>query len=252
MKPHIELLSNCHICIFSYLHFMIRFHCLQHVPFETPGNIEAWIKQSGHSISFTYFFNNVHLPALKDFDVLVIMGGPMSVHDENDYPWLKKEKEFISATIRENKKILGICLGAQLIAEALGAKVFNNKEKEIGFMPVHFIKDAVQNDLFKNFNEDETVFHWHGETFDLPRGAVLIASTQACINQAYSIGDKIIGLQFHLEVTPEIVKDMVKQEGHELVIAPYIHAAEKILSELNYLERDKTILFSLLDKFINF
>jgi GMP synthase-like glutamine amidotransferase len=118
-------------------------------------------------------------------------------------------------------------------------------------MPVHFTKDALKNALFKDFSEDETVFHWHGETFDLPCGGVLIASTPACINQAYSIGDNIMGLQFHLEVTPEIVKDMIKHEGHELVTAPYIHSAEKILSELNYLESNKAILFSLLDEFIN-
>ena len=229
----------------------MRIHCLQHVPFETPGNIEAWIKQNGHSISFTYFFNGGHLPASEDFDVLLIMGGPMSVHDEKDFAWLKKEKEFIAKTITEKKKILGICLGAQLIAEVLGGKVFSNKEKEIGFMPVHFTQGALQNALFKDFNESETVFHWHGETFDLPRGADPIASTPACINQAYSIGDNIMGLQFHLEVTPEIVKDMIKHEGHELVTAPYIHSAEKILSELNYLESNKAILFSLLDEFIN-
>jgi GMP synthase-like glutamine amidotransferase len=228
---------------------MMRFHCLQHVPFEMPGNIEVWIKQNGHAISFTYFFNNGHLPALEDFDVLVIMGGPMSIHDEKEFAWLKKEKEFIASAINKQKKILGICLGAQLIADVLGAKVFNNKEKEIGFMPVHFTKDALKNTLFKDFNEGETVFHWHGETFDLPREAFLIASTQACINQAYSIGDNIIGLQFHLEVTPEIVKNMIKHEGRELVPAIYIHSAEKILNELNYLERNKTILFRLLDEF---
>ena len=228
----------------------MRFHCLQHVAFETPGNIEAWINQNGHSISFTYFFSNALLPALEDFDVLVIMGGPMSVHDEKDFDWLKKEKEFIAKAITEKKKILGICLDAQLVAEALGAKIFNNKEKEIGFMPVHFTKNALQNALFKDFNEGERVFHWHGETFDLPSGAVLIASTQACINQAYSIGNNIIGLQFHLEVTPEIVKDMIKHEGHELAPATYVYSAEKILSELDYLERNRTILFSLLNEFI--
>ncbi len=246
-----EFLSPCHICIFSYLHFMIRFHCLQHVPFETPGNIEAWIKQNGHSISFTYFFSNGHLPDLKDFDVLLIMGGPMSVHDEKDFAWLKKEKGFIAKAIIEKKKILGICLGAQLIAEVLGAKVFRNTEKEIGFMPVHFAKGELQHALFQDFIETETVFHWHGETFDLPRGAGLIASSPACVNQAYSIGDHIIGMQFHLEVTPEIVQDMIKHEGHELVPAPYIHSAEKITKELDYLERNKTILFGLLDKFTN-
>lgn len=228
---------------------MIRFHCLQHVPFETPGNIEAWIKQKGHSISFTHLFNNGLFPSLNDFDALIIMGGPMSVHDENDFAWLKKEKEFIAETINQQKKIIGICLGAQLIADALGKKVYNNKEKEIGFMPVRLTENALQNNLFKDFNAEEIVFHWHGETFDLPDGAIHLAYTDACVNQAYMIGNNIIALQFHLEVTPEIVKDMVEHEGHELIPARYIHSAEEILSELHYLERNKKILFGLLDKF---
>jgi GMP synthase-like glutamine amidotransferase len=230
---------------------MMRFHCLQHVHFETPGNIEAWIKQKGHSISFTHFFSDAHMPSLNDFDALTIMGGPMSVHDENDFPWLKKEKEFIARAIKANKKILGICLGGQLIASVLGAKVYNNKEKEIGFMPVHFTENAYQNKLFQGFKAEEMVLHWHGETFALPEGAILLASTEACTNQAFAIGKNIIGLQFHLEVTHEIVKNMVTHAGHELVPAVFIHSGEKILKELGYLERNKTILFNLLDKFFD-
>jgi GMP synthase-like glutamine amidotransferase len=230
---------------------MARFHCLQHVPFETPGNIEVWAKQKGHAISFTFFFNKGELPSVDEFDALLIMGGPMSVHDENDFAWLIKEKEFIAAAIREHKKILGICLGAQLIADVLGAKVYSNKDKEIGFMPVHFNEDALKKPFFTNFNPEETVFHWHGETFDLPDEAVLLASTETCTNQAFMIGDNITGLQFHLEVTPEIVKDMLAHEGHELVPAPHIHQAAKILEGLGYLRRNKTILFSLLDHFFD-
>ncbi len=218
---------------------MIRFHCLQHVPFETPGNIEVWANQKGHTFSFTHFFEGAQLPAQKDFDALIIMGGPMSIHDEKDFPWLKEEKEFIKESIRQQKKILGICLGSQLIADVLGAKVYNNKENEIGFMPVKFLEN----------NFEEIVFHWHGETFDLPKDAKLLASSEACRNQAYSIGGNILALQFHLEATPEIVRDMVKHEGNELVPAAYIHFAEKILNELNYLERNKEILFGLLDEF---
>jgi GMP synthase-like glutamine amidotransferase len=228
---------------------MMRFHCLQHVHFETPGYVEAWIKQKGHSISFTHFFNDGHLPSLNDFDAMTIMGGPMSVHDENDFPWLQKEKEFIGRAIKANKKILGICLGAQLIASVLEAKVYNNKEKEIGFMPVHFTENAWQNKLFKDCKPEEMVLHWHGETFDLPEGAILLASTETCTNQAYSVGNNILGLQFHLEVTHEILKNMVKYEGHELVPAAFIHSGERILKELGYLERNKTILFNLLDTF---
>jgi GMP synthase-like glutamine amidotransferase len=230
---------------------MMRFHCLQHVHFETPGNMEAWIKQRGHPISFTHFFKDARLPSLNDFDAIMIMGGPMSVHDEHAFPWLKKEKEFIAMAIKANKKILGICLGAQLIATVLGAKVYNSKEKEIGFMPVHFTENAYQNKLFKGFKAEEMVLHWHGETFALPEGAILLASTETCTNQAFAIGKNIIGLQFHLEVTHEILRNLVKHEGHELVPAAFIHSGEKILKELGYLERNKTILFNLLDTFFD-
>jgi GMP synthase-like glutamine amidotransferase len=229
---------------------MIRFHCLQHVPFETPGNIELWAKQKEHSFSFSHLYNNEQLPAHSDFDALIVMGGPMSIHDENIVQWLKKEKEFIRAAIHQKKKILGICLGAQLIADALGTKVYPNKEKEIGFIPVRFTDDALRNDLFKGFNSEETVFHWHGETFDLPEGATQLAFTEICSNQAYSIEDHILAFQFHLEVTPEIVKNMVEQEGYELIPAPYIHSAEKILNELHLLKRNKEMLFKVLDKFV--
>ena len=109
----------------------MRFHCLQHVPFESPGNIEVWAKQKEHTFSFTHLYHNKQLPALNDFDVLIIMGGPMSIYDENIYPWLKKEKEFIRAAIRQGKKMHGICLGSQLIADALDTPVYNNREKEI-------------------------------------------------------------------------------------------------------------------------
>ncbi len=228
---------------------MIRFHCLQHVSFETPGNIELWAKQKGHSFSFTHFFEEAKFQEQKDFDALIIMGGPMSIHDEKEFPWMKKEKEFIKESINQQKKILGICLGSQLIADVLGSKVHNNKEKEIGFIPIKFTREALQNNLFQGYNAEEIVFHWHGETFDLPDGATHIAYSEACRNQAYTIGNNILALQFHLEVTPEIVKDMVKHEGHELIDASYIHSAKKILSELNYLERNKEILFGLLDSF---
>ncbi len=128
-----------------------------------------------------------------------------------------------------------------MIADVLGAKVYNNKEKEIGFMPVKFLEN----------NSEEIVFHWHGETFDLPERAKLLAFTEGCKNQAYSVGDNILAFQFHPEVTREIVRDMVKHEGHELIPGYHVHSAEKILNELCYLDRNKTFLFGLLDKFFH-
>jgi GMP synthase (glutamine-hydrolysing) len=203
----------------------MRFYCLQHVPFETPGLLTGVVREKGYSLRTIALFNNEPLPSTADFDGLIIMGGPMSIHDEDIYPWLRAEKALIAAAIREGKKVLGICLGAQLIAAVAGARVYQNPQKEIGFWPVRWTEEAGE----RGWPADEVVFHWHGETFDLPAGAVLLASTDACVNQAFLLGDRVLGVQFHPEVTPEIIRAMIAHEGHELVDAPYIQSAAKML-----------------------
>lgn len=201
----------------------MRYHCLQHVSFETPGLLVGLIREKGHLLRTTELYRGEPLPQTADFDALIIMGGPMSIHDEADHPWLKAEKALIAAAIREGKKVLGICLGAQLIAAVLGARVYPNPLKEIGFWPVRWTEAAGGDRA-----DETTFFHWHGETFDLPAGAILLASTPACVNQAFRLGDSVLGIQFHPEVTPEIIRAMIGNEGWELVNAPYIQTAEKI------------------------
>jgi|SRR5579863_4743310 len=201
----------------------MRYHVLQHVSFETPGLLADEIRGRGHCLRTTALYHGEQLPALTDFDVLIVMGGPMSIQDEAEYPWLRVEKELIGATIREGKKVLGICLGAQLIAAVCGARVYPNPEKEIGFWPVKWVNGT-----------EEIAFHWHGETFDLPAGAILLASTEACVNQAFSLGDRVLGIQFHPEVTGDIIREMVEQEGWELSEtkdAPFVQGVNQILTE---------------------
>jgi GMP synthase-like glutamine amidotransferase len=182
----------------------------------------------------TALYKKEPLPSTADLDVLIVMGGPMSIHDEMEYPWLLPEKELIGAAIREGKKVLGICLGAQLIAAVCGARVYPNSQKEIGFWPVRWVNPAFtvtgrkrSSTVSEGF--EEMVFHWHGETFDLPVGAVLLASTEVCVNQAFSLGDRVLGIQFHPEVTAEIIRGMVAQEGWELVEGQHIQSAREIL-----------------------
>jgi GMP synthase-like glutamine amidotransferase len=227
----------------------MRFHCLQHVSFETPGLLVEEILERGFFLRTTALYNNEPLPSTGDFEVLIVMGGPMSIHDEAEYAWLRAEKELVAAAIREGKKVLGICLGAQLIAAACGARVYPNPQKEIGFWPVRWVDgdwgggldgglgDGFGGGLDGGFGPagakdgvETMLFHWHGETFDLPEGAVLLASTEACVNQAFSLGDSVLGVQFHPEVTLEIVRGMVEHEGWELVEAPYIQSREEILA----------------------
>jgi len=206
----------------------MRAHYLQHVPFEGLGSIEAWLQNAGYEISNTQFFNSVTLPAIDEIDLLVVMGGPMSINDESEHPWLVEEKKFINSIVEAGKPVLGICLGAQLIANSMGGKVFSNSEKEIGWFPVQAINHDVPT-VFR-FPKEIEVFHWHGETFSLPAGAVQIARSKGCNNQAFQIGSNVIGLQFHLETTPESAQAIVENCRDELVEGMYIQSEAEILS----------------------
>ena len=134
--------------------------------------------------------------------MLVIMGGPMGTYEEDTYPWLKDEKLFVRKAIHSDKAVLGICLGSQIIANALGAAVYPNKEKEIGWLPISFIDKASQ-DLFGSETVSPIVFQWHGDTFDLPENATLLASSDLYPNQAFTLGKNILALQFHVEVAAD-------------------------------------------------
>lgn len=210
----------------------MRVHYLQHVPFEGLGNMEEWLEKRGAEITSTRFFQSLdhsnRLPGLDEIDFLIIMGGPMSVNDEADLPWLVQEKSFVRSVIASGKPVLGVCLGAQLIASCLGAKVFANEVKEIGWWPV--TGNAV--DLLAGFSFPDSVevFHWHGETFDLPPGAQLMVSSKACVNQGFVLDGKVVGLQFHLETTHSSAEKLVEHCRDELVAGPYIQPESDILA----------------------
>ena len=151
------------------------------------------------------------MPDADGYDALIFLGGPMSVND--DLPYLAREMEWIRQAVAQRRPVLGICLGAQLIARALGATVRSNAAKEIGWYDLRFTDAAASDPLFQGLSL-ETVFHWHGETFDLPPGAELLASSELCRNQAFRLGDGVYGLQFHLEVTPEMIADWCAQDDN--------------------------------------
>ncbi|MHB8791660.1 MAG: type 1 glutamine amidotransferase [Desulfobulbaceae bacterium] len=206
----------------------MRAHYFQHVPFEGLGSIEPWLESNGHTLTCTRFFESPDLPGPEAVDLLVVMGGPMSVNDEDKFPWLVLEKQFVREVIESGKPVLGICLGAQIIAKAMGAKVFPNQQKEIGWFPIHPISSC--GDAGFSFPQSETVFHWHGETFDLPPGAIRLAKSEGCENQAFQLGKRVIGLQFHLETTPESAREIVSHCRDELVPSRYVQTEEEILS----------------------
>ena len=207
---------------------MIKAHYLQHVPFEGLGSIDSWLQSMRADVSVTRFFEDPALPDVDDLHLLVIMGGPMSVNDEQEFPWLAAEQEFIRKAIETGKAVIGICLGAQLIAGALGAAVYPNREKEIGWFPVTAEPVSDTEDVF-TFPQELLAFHWHGETFDLPEGATRLARSAACENQAFQLGKRVIGLQFHLETTPAAARDIVHHCRDELLPSRYAQSAEEML-----------------------
>jgi GMP synthase-like glutamine amidotransferase len=206
----------------------MRAHCLQHVPFEGLGCIEPWLVAARYEITYTRLFEAAELPEPGAVDLLVALGGPMSVNDEGEFPWLAPEKRFIRRAIEAGTPVLGICLGAQLIASALGARISRNREKEIGWFSVEAIP-AEGAGLFR-FPPSAEVFHWHGETFDLPPGAIRLARSAGCENQAFQLGRSMLALQFHLETTPAAARAMVEHGGAELQPARYVQSATEILA----------------------
>lgn len=208
----------------------MKLHYLQHVPFEGPANIGDWAKSQGWSLSATHLYRGDKLPAQDDFDWLVVMGGPMNIYEEDQYPWLAAEKKFIEKAIEAGKIVLGVCLGAQLIADVLGGRVVRNPHKEIGWFPVSLRPEGVESPVFTSFPPEFQALHWHGDTFSLPPGAAMLAQSEACPAQAFSYnGGRVLALQFHLESSPESVRLLVQNCSDELVDGQYIQKAEAIL-----------------------
>jgi GMP synthase-like glutamine amidotransferase len=208
----------------------MRLHCLMHVPFEGPARIADWAEARGHSLAFSHLFAGDSLPDVALFDRLIIMGGPMGVADLERYPWLDAEKRCIAGAIEAGRSLVGICLGAQLIAEVLGASVTPNPEKEIGWFPIRLTAEGRQHPLCQGLASEQQVLHWHGDTFSLPPGAVWLAESDACENQAFLARERILGLQFHLEMTPASVEALCANAADDLVPAPHVQSAAQMLS----------------------
>jgi GMP synthase-like glutamine amidotransferase len=226
----------------------LRIHYFQHVLHEGLGSIEEWVSLSGHSLSSTKFFESAALPEMSDLDWLIIMGGPMSVNDEEQFPWLTSEKQFIKKAVEAGKIVLGICLGSQLVSSALGAKVYHNKEKEIGWFDVELTNAAQTGRLFNEMGSRIRVFHWHGDTFDLPEDAIHLAYSKACTNQAYLYKDRVLALQFHLEPTWNLLLGMIESGRNELTPGKYVQSEDELLRHRQLLESNKEIMFALLNR----
>ncbi len=227
----------------------MKIHYLQHVSFEGPGYIETWASEAGHSLSHTPLFDGTPPPVPERYDWLIVLGGPMSIHDEAEYPWLIAEKRYIRRVIESGKPVLGICLGAQHLAEALGAPVFRNREREVGWFPVQRVDSGSRSGFFPLLSPELVSLHWHGETFGLPEGAVRLARSEVCENQAFSWGDRVLALQYHPEATPELVRSLSRHAPEDPGGHDWVQDAGEILSHPAHFEENHVEMKRILDGF---
>lgn len=211
----------------------MKVHWLQHVPFEGLGAMEPWLHEHSASLTTTRLFTTDILPEVDSFDMLIVMGGPMGITDEQKYAWLIKEKDFILTAIERGRRVFGICLGAQLIASALGSAVTRNSQPEIGWFPIDKVPGAARSTLANHLPERMTVLHWHGDTFALPAGSIPLYRSAACENQGFVFDERIVGLQFHLETTQQGLRDLVDNCRDELVASPFVQNERELLADAN-------------------
>jgi len=231
----------------------MKIHYFQHVPFEGLGCIRDWIDSNEHKCTATRFYADDTLPQqLEQIDWLIVMGGPMSTYEMNRYPWMKREMRFIENAIAQGKVVVGICLGAQLIAQTLGAQVYPNADKEIGWFPIKLTEAGKQSALFGEFPEEFSVFHWHGDSFDLPSQAVRIAENEGCLNQAFVYGENVVGLQFHLDFTKRSVEQLLHHCKTDISVGPYIQSEDAMLSKETRFKEANNKMFGILDRLEGF
>jgi len=225
----------------------MRIHSIEHVDFEGPAAIALWAAQRGHTLARTRIFAGEPMPQPADYDLLVLMGGPMSVHDELEFPWLAGEKGAVRRAVAAGRGVLGVCLGAQMLSEVLGGSVSRNPHKEIGWHTVRLTPWAAGNPAFAGIPGEFTAFHWHGETFSIPRGASCLAESDACAAQAFAVGARLVGLQFHVETTAESMEALLKGGAADITAGLYVQSAEAMQAGVGHLAGLRPLLDRVLD-----
>lgn len=197
---------------------------LQHIACEPPGEYEAVLRERGATLHRVELDEGEPLPPWSDFDAIVAMGGPMSVNDDAELPWLTDEKRAIGDAVRAGVPFFGACLGVQLLAASLGGRVYAGPEPEVGVLPVTLTPEGVADPLFSALPRTFPTLQWHGDTFDLPDGATRLASSPAFPNQAFRYGESAYGIQFHVEVLPEMAREWAQ-------VPAYAGYADRVLGE---------------------
>ncbi len=230
----------------------MKVHIVMHESFEAPGAIETWAKNKKHEISYTRLYAGDTFPEECNFDFLVVMGGPQSPEttiDECPHFDAKKEIAFIKKAVEQDKILLGACLGAQFIGEALGAHFGHSPNREIGVFPITLTEDGKQDSIFSTFPDKFMVGHWHGDMPGLTPESKILAVSEGCPRQIVRYASKIYGFQCHFEFTPEAIEGMIENNAHELEQykdLPYIQTAEQLRK--NDYSGMNELLFTFLDK----
>lgn len=227
----------------------MRIAWFQHAGHEELGCIAPALLQRGHQLQGVRLYERDAPPPVTQYEALIVMGGPMNIYEYEAHPWLREEKRAIAEAIAAGRPVLGICLGAQLIADVLGGPVTRNAETEIGWWPLTLNEAGRRDPLFAGFPEQFTAFHWHGDTFAIPPGAQHLMSSAGCVNQAFSLGRRVVGIQFHLEVTAADAQVWLKQET--LHAQGYVQSAAQILAPLEHFAGNNRLMLQLLDNWLS-
>ncbi len=227
----------------------MRLHLFEHDPYDfSLTNITIWAERKGHELSQTYVCRKEELPSTDDLDWLLVMGGSQHVWEEEANPWMLEEKAAIRRAMDQGKPILGICFGAQLIAEALGAGVFPNTHTEIGWHDIVLTPEGRESLLFRGIPDRFTTFHWHSDHFSLPRGCITLAHSEATPHQAFiRKDDPVVGLQFHPEYTREMVRYFSNEEGDGWVPDLFVSGKKRVLRETREIPDTYWLMETLLD-----
>lgn len=228
----------------------LRIHSIHHVPFEGLGYIADWAREREHHLSATWQHQNDPLPDLSEVDLLIVIGGPMGVGDEHLYPWLSAEKALIRLAIQREIPVLGICLGAQLIADVLGASVGPQGYREIGWFPIQRTGTPLDPPWLESVPLSMDVLHWHGDRFELPENAQSLWSSEACPNQGFICGSAL-ALQFHMEITQPGARELCDACSDELGAGgKWVQSPQKILADSARFEEAGQRLRPLLDRWL--
>jgi len=235
---------------------------LQHDPLDGPGTLLDWAESRGHTVSQCLICEAAPLPPIDSFDLLVSLGGPMGAYETEKHPWLEIEKQYVQDAFASGKKILGLCLGTQLIAEALGGRAFRHTCKEFGWQLIEptpegreWFEQDHEKAMFHRLEADEKgsflAFQWHGDTYTLPPRAVQLARNTACEQQAFAIGNQVLGLQFHLEWSEAMMREALSEPGVAPPPSASVQTPDEIMSDPSLFETSQKRFFSLMDRFVN-